>query len=85
MWVELGAQHRIYQSMADAIARRRRNLEETVGSIACRYQQTYRRTLLRQRNVIAGFGQIVLKRPENHSQLPGFSDESQIDPRGEGF
>src|SRR5260370_27175941 len=43
LWVELGAQVRMYQSMADAIDRRRRKIEQKVGPTKCRKAQTHRR------------------------------------------
>jgi hypothetical protein len=69
LWVELGTQLRMYQSMANAIDRRRRRLEARVGSAACRRAQTMRRNLLRQSNVLAGFGRVVLQREEPESRM----------------
>jgi hypothetical protein len=69
LWVELGTQLRMYQSMANAIDRRRRRLEARLGSAACRRAQTMRRNLLRQSNVLAGFGQVVLQRAEPESRV----------------
>ena len=68
LWVELGAQLKMYQSMANAIERRRRKLEERVGSSACRRAQMLRRNLLRESNVVAGFGCVVLKREQRGSE-----------------
>jgi len=69
LWVELGVQLRMYRSMADAIDRRRRKVEERVGSSACRRARMLRRKLLRQSNVVAGFGRVVLKREESGSEV----------------
>jgi hypothetical protein len=70
LWVELGEQLRMYRSMAEAIDRRRRKLEERVGSSACRRARMLRRNLLRQsNNVVAGFGRVVLKREERGSNV----------------
>jgi hypothetical protein len=60
----LGAQLKMYQSMANEIDRRRRNIEERLGSAACRHAQMRRRNLLRASNVVVGFGRVVLKREE---------------------
>jgi hypothetical protein len=65
LWVELGTQLKMYQSMADEIGRRRRKVEQRVGSSACRRAQMLRRHLLRESNVVAGFGRVVLKRDES--------------------
>jgi len=64
LWVELGAQLKMYQSMVDEIDGRRRKVEERIGSSACRRAQMLRRNLLRESNVVAGFGRVVLKREE---------------------
>lgn len=69
LWVELGTQLRMYQSIANAIDRRRRRLEAQVGSAACRQAQTMRRNLLRQSNLLAGFGRVVLQREEPESRV----------------
>lgn len=69
LWVELGVQLRMYRSMAESIDRRRRKLEERVGSSACRRARMLRRNLLRQSNVVAGFGRVVLKREERGSNV----------------
>lgn len=61
LWVELGAQLRTYQSMADEIDRRRRKLEREVGAAKCRKAQTRRLSRLRASNVVAGFGRVALK------------------------
>jgi hypothetical protein len=68
LWVELGAQLRSYQSMADTIQRRRRKIEQQFGLSICRRAQAHRRSLLRQRNVIAGFGQIVMMREQSQAE-----------------
>ena len=59
LWVELGAQLRTYQSMADEIDRRRRKLENQVGAAKCRKAQSRRLSRLRAGNVVAGFGQVL--------------------------
>ena len=64
LWVELGAQLRTYQSMADEIDRRRRKLEQQVGAAKCRKAQTRRLSRLRASSVVAGFGQLMLKREQ---------------------
>jgi len=64
LWVELGAQLRIYQSMADAIVRRRMKLEHQVGAAKCRKAQTRRLNRLRESNVLAGLGRVMLKREQ---------------------
>src|SRR5271157_2243440 len=46
MWVELGAQLKMYQAMANEIDRRRRKIEEQIGSSECRRAQMLRRNLL---------------------------------------
>jgi hypothetical protein len=68
LWVELGAQLRMYQSMANAIERRRRMLEAQVGATARRRARMIRRNLLRQSNLVAGFGRVVLKRERSESR-----------------
>jgi hypothetical protein len=62
MWVELGVQVRTFQAMACAIEQRRQKIEARIGAAACRRSQSYRRLMLRGRNVVAGFGGVVLKR-----------------------
>jgi hypothetical protein len=57
----------MYRSMAEAIDRRRRKLEQRVGSSECRRARTLRRNLLRQSNVVVGFGRVVLKRQDSGS------------------
>jgi hypothetical protein len=64
LWVELGAQLRIYQSMADAIVRRRIKLEHQVGAAKCRKAQTRRMSRLREGNVLAGLGRVMMKRDQ---------------------
>lgn len=64
MWVELGAQLKMYQSIANEIEGRRRKIEERIGSAECRRAQMLRRNLLRESNLIAGFGRVVLQREE---------------------
>jgi hypothetical protein len=71
LWVELGVQLKMYQSMASEIDRRRRKIEERIGSAACRRAQILRRNLLRESNLIAGFGRVVLKHEE--TELKGES------------
>ncbi len=88
LWVELGAQIRMYQSMADAIDRQRRKLEQQVGASKCRKAQTRRLGRLRASNVVAGFGRVVLKRAQNASNNIGNRKKSellQIDSSSEGF
>ena len=68
LWVELGTQLRMYQSMANAIDRRRRRLQTRLGSAVCRRAQTMRRNLLRRSNVLAGFGRVILQREELESR-----------------
>lgn len=88
LWVELGAQLRVYKSMAGAIDRQRRKLERRVGAAKCRKAQTSRLGRLRASNVIAGFGRVVLKRADSGSNDEGNRDRSeflQIDSSSEGF
>jgi hypothetical protein len=88
MWVELGAQLKIYQSMANSIGRRRRKIEEQFGTSLCHKAQTRRRSQLSQRNVLAGFGQIVLLREERGSSINHGNEESGqfgIAPRSEAI
>jgi len=68
LWVELGSQLKMYQSMANEIDRRRRKIEEQIGSAECRRAQMLRRNLLRDSSVVAGFGRVVLKREESGSK-----------------
>jgi len=68
LWVELGAQLKMYQSMANAIERRRRKLEERIGSAVCRRAQMRRRNLLRESNVVVGFGRVMMKREAGGSK-----------------
>ena len=65
LWVELGAQLKMYQSIAHEIDRRRRKIEDRIGSAACRRAQMLRRNLLRESNLISGFGRVVLKHEES--------------------
>ena len=87
LWVELGAQFRMYQSMADAIRRRRCKLERQVGATECRKAQTSRLGRLRASNVVAGFGRVMMKRAQNASNHNGNdepSEFSRIDASGKG-
>src|SRR6202030_2463372 len=87
LWVELGAQFRMYQSMADAIRRRRSKLERQVGATECRKAQTRRLGRLRASNVVAGFGRVMMKREQTASNYNGneeLSEFSRIDASGEG-
>jgi hypothetical protein len=87
LWVELGAQFRMYQSMADAIRRRRRKLERQVGAVECRKAQTRRLGRLRASNVVAGFGRVMMKRAQTASNYNGneeLSEFSRVDASGEG-
>src|SRR5579864_4261371 len=88
LWVELGAQFRMYQSMADAIRRRRRKLERQVGATECRKGQTRRLGRLRTSNVVAGFGRVMMKRVQNESTNNNRNEErsefSRIDASGKG-
>src|SRR5260370_40396065 len=56
LWVELGTQVRLYQSMADTIDRRRRKIEQQVGSSKCRKAQSHRGSPLEVSNGRAGAG-----------------------------
>ena len=85
MWVELGAQLRMYRAMADTIDRRRRKIESQVGAAACRKAQTNRRDLLRNRNVLAGLGQMVLTRSDCAQDGRPEPDFTRINPSGEGY
>ena len=87
LWVELGAQFRMYKSMADAIHRRRRKLERQVGAAECRKAQTRRLGRLRASNVVAGFGRVMMKRAQNQSdnnRNEKRSEFSRIDASGKG-
>ena len=87
LWVELGAQFRMYKSMADAIRRRRRKLERQVGAAECRKAQTRRLGRLRASNVVAGFGRVMMKRAQTASNYNGneeLSEFSRIDASGKG-
>src|SRR6266404_1127773 len=87
LWVELGTQFRMYQSMADAIRRRRRKLERQVGATECRKAQTSRLGRLRASNVVAGFGRVMMKRAQTASNYNGneeLSEFSRIDASGKG-
>lgn len=77
LWVELGAQFRMYQSMADAIDRRRRKLEQQVGASKCRKAQTHRLSRLRVSNVVAGFGRVMMKRAQRGSNNHGDRAKSE--------
>jgi hypothetical protein len=81
LWVELGAQLRIYQSMADAIERRRIKLEHQVGAAKCRKARTRRMNQLRVSNVVAGLGRVMLKReqPASNDDRDKPNLEFQID------
>jgi len=78
LWVELGAQFRMYQSMADAIRRRRLKLERQVGATECRKAQTRRLGRLRTSNVVAGFGRVMMKRAQNASKNNGNEELSEF-------
>jgi hypothetical protein len=87
LWVELGAQFRMYQSMADAIDRRRRKLERQVGALECRKAQTRRLGRLRASNMVAGFGRVVMKQAQRASNNNGNEEQSEfsrIDASGKG-
>lgn len=88
MWVELGAQLKLYQSMANSIGRRRRKIEEQFGASLCRKAQSRRRAEVSQRNMLAGFGQIVLLRGERGPNIDQSDEESgqfRIDSRSEAI
>lgn len=53
------------------IERRRTRLEQQVGATACRKAQLYRRTRLRERDAVADFGRVVLKRTDDASKCAG--------------
>ena len=77
----------MYQSLADAIDRRRRKLERQVGAAECRKAQTQRLGRLRASNVVAGFGRVVMKRAQRASNNNGNiekSESSRIDASGKG-
>jgi hypothetical protein len=77
----------MYQSMADAIDRRRRKLEQQVGPSKCRKAQTHRRRQLRVSNVVAGFGRVMLKRAPHGSNNNGNKaalEFLQVDSSSEG-
>lgn len=87
LWVELGTQFRMYQSMADAIRRRRRKLERQVGAAECREAQTRRLGRLRASSVVAGFGRVLMKRSQRASMSNGNKGQSEfprIDASGKG-
>ena len=87
LWVELGTQVRMYQSMADTIDRRRRKIEQQVGSSKCRKAQSHRRSQLQASNVVAGFGRVMLKRAQHGSNNNGnkaASEFLQLDSSSEG-
>jgi hypothetical protein len=71
LWVELGAQLRIYQSMADEINRRRRKLEQKVGAAKCRKAQNRRISRMRVTNVVAGFGRVLKSAQPRSNTTPG--------------
>lgn len=79
LWVELGAQFRMYQSMADAIDRRRRKLEQQVGASKCRKAQIHRRTRPGINNVVAGFGRVVMKREQSGSNNSRNQEKSELE------
>jgi hypothetical protein len=77
----------MYQSMADAIRRRRGKLERQVGAAECRKAQTRRLGRLRASNVVAGFGRVMMKRAQTASNNNGneeLSEFSRIDASGKG-
>jgi hypothetical protein len=77
----------MYQSMADAIDRRRRKIEQQVGSSKCRKAQTHRRIQLQASNVVAGFGRVMLKRVQhgaNNNGNKAASEFLQLDSSSEG-
>src|SRR5258708_37388009 len=80
LWVELGAQFRMYQSMADAIDRRRRKLEHQVGAAECRKAQTRRLGRLRASNVVAGFGRVMMKRAQRGSNDRSDGERAEPSP-----
>src|SRR5579863_5999492 len=74
LWVELGAQLRLYQSMAASIDRRRRKIEQRIGAAKCRTAQNRRMDRLRESNLVAGLGCAVLK----HEQSASNNDGNQL-------
>jgi hypothetical protein len=77
----------MYQSMADAIDRRRRTLEQQVGAAECRKAQTHRLGRLRASNVVAGFGRVMMKRAQqasNNNRNEEKSEFSRIDASRKG-
>lgn len=88
MWVELGAQLKMYLSMAATIGRRRRRIEERYGVSLCRRQRNEHRTVVRQRNLLAGFGRVVLQREDRELNINQGEEDSglfRIDPPSEGI
>jgi hypothetical protein len=88
LWVELGTQARMYQSIADSIDRRRRKLEQQVGRSKCRKAQTHRRSRLRAGNLVAGFGRVMLKRAAHGADNSGNRaalEFLQVDSSSEGI
>jgi hypothetical protein len=87
LWVELGAQLRTYQSMADEIDRRRKKLEDQVGAAKCRKAQTRRLSRLRVSNVVAGFGRVALTRAQraDHDDNQEELESLRIDRCAESF
>jgi len=68
----------MYQSMADAIDRRRRKLEHQVGAAECRKAQTRRLGRLRASNVVAGFGRVMMKRAQRASNDRSNKEQSEF-------
>jgi len=68
----------MYQSMADAIDRRRRKLEQQVGAAECRKAQTHRLGRLRTSNVVAGFGRVIMKRAQRGANNNGEKEQSEF-------
>ncbi len=68
----------MYQSMADAIDRRRHKLERQVGAAECRKAQTRRLGRLRTSNVLAGFGRVMMKRARPASNNNGNDEKSEF-------
>jgi len=60
-WVELGVQLRRYQAMVASLIGKRARLERRAGSRACRQAQRQRRELLRQADLLTGFGGLAMR------------------------
>jgi hypothetical protein len=61
-WLELGRQVRTYRAVIAALNRKRRKIEKAVGASVCQKSQAHRRRNVQTGAIIAGFGNVMMRR-----------------------